>query len=192
MIASLCGKVRAIGKEWLVIEVGGVGYRVHCPSVLLSEQASIGQTLTLHTHLHVRDTVLALYGFSSVEEQELFTTLLGISRIGPRTALAILETFSPEVLRGIVAQGNAGALASTPGIGRKTAERILIDLKDKLGAPALGWVVPGLGEGDVEVINALTALGYSIAEARDAVSGIPKDVEELDERILAALRFLGS
>jgi len=191
MIATLSGQVSAGGDGWLVLQVGGVGFRVHCPSSLLSD-LPVGQSGTLHTHLHVTDTALTLYGFASVEQRELFTTLIGVRGVGPRTAIAILDTYSPEVLRSIVAQGDAAALANTRGIGRKTAERMLIDLKGKLGPATSAWTAPDLGEGDVEVINALTALGYSIAEARQAVATIPESSTELDDRILAALRALGS
>jgi len=191
MIATLSGQVSAGGDGWLVLQVGGVGFRVHCPSSLLSD-LPVGQSGTLHTHLHVTDTALTLYGFASLEQRELFTTLIGVRGVGPRTAIAILDTYSPEVLRGIVAQGDAAALANTRGIGRKTAERMLIDLKDKLGPSTGAWSAPDLGEGDVEVINALTALGYSISEARLAVATIPESTTELDDRILAALRALGS
>lgn len=190
MIASLNGQVRAIDKDWLVLQTAGVGFRVFCPATLLSEHR-VGQTITLHTHLHVRENGFALYGLATAEELELFEILLGVSRIGPRIAMAILDTYSPEVLRGIVAQGNAAALANTPGIGRKTAERLLLDLKDKLGTSSAGWVTVDLADGDIEVINALTALGYSVAEARDALTAIPEGVTALDERILAALRALG-
>jgi Holliday junction DNA helicase RuvA len=190
VIASLNGQVRAIDKDWLVLQTAGVGFRVFCPATLLSEHR-VGQTITLHTHLHVRENGLALYGLATAEELELFEILLGVSRIGPRIAMAILDTYSPEVLRGIVAQGNAAALANTPGIGRKTAERLLLDLKDKLGTSSAGWVTVDLADGDIEVINALTALGYSVAEARDALTAIPEGVTALDERILAALRALG-
>ena len=192
MIATLSGQISATGDGWLVLQVSGIGFRVYCPASLLDGGMHVGQSVALHTHLHVSDTAFTLYGFGSVEQRELFTTLLGVRGIGPRTAIAILDTYSPEVLRGIVTQGDAAALANTPGIGRKTAERILIDLKDKLGPPSSAWVVPDLGEGDVEVINALTALGYSIAEAREAVAAIPESTTELDHRILAALRALGS
>jgi len=191
MIATLSGKVSASGDGWLVLQVGGVGFRVNCPSALLSD-LPVGQRGTLHTHLHVTDTALTLYGFQSVEQRELFTTLIGVRGVGPRTAIAILDTYSPEVLRGIVAQGDAAALANARGIGRKTAERMLIDLKDKLGPATRAWSAPDLGEGDVQVINALTALGYSIAEARQAVATIPESTTQLDDRILAALRALGS
>jgi len=190
VIASLRGQLQAVRKDCLVIDVGGVGYQVFVPRSLLDQPGHIGQTIELHTHLAVRDTELALYGFCTLEELELFNVLLGVSGIGPRTALSALSVFSPETLRGIVAQGDAGALTRIPGVGRKTAQRLVLDLRDRLGEAA-AWIPAGTRT-DADVINALTALGYSVAEAQAAVNNLPADTSELDERILAALRYLGS
>ena len=189
MIASLSGQVKAIREDALVIEVGGVGFLVNVVADVLDSVTRVGQSVELFTHMYVREDRIALYGFLSVEERELFTTLLGVSGIGPSTALAVLSTFSPEVLRGAIAQGDASTLTHIPGIGPKTAQRLLLDLRDKVTVSE-AWA-PGMGEADAEVIDALTALGYSVSEARSAVSGVPEDIEELDERILAALRYLG-
>lgn len=191
MIASLQGRVKAITPDALIVEVGGVGYRVRVGRALLDGAVHSGQMIELFTHMYVRENEIALYGFPSPQEQELFTTLLGVSGIGPRTALAILETFSPEVLRGIVTQGDANVLTRIPGIGRKTAQRLMLDLKDKIGISGEVVLTLGMSERDADVVNALTALGYSLSEAQMALSGIPEDVEALDERILAALQFLG-
>lgn len=191
MIASLRGTLRAIRETWVLVEVGGVGYQVYVPGALLSEFTHIGQPVELYTYTHVRENELALYGFRTLEELDLFTMLLKVSGIGPRTALSILSAFSPETLRGIIAQGDALALTRVPGIGRKTAQRLVMDLKDKIGAPTGAWVPSGLAV-DADALNALTALGYSLAEAQTALAAVPKDIEALDERILAALRYLGS
>jgi len=190
VIASLRGQLQAVRKDCLVIDVGGVGYQVFVPRSLLDQPGHIGQPIELHTHLAVRDTEVALYGFCTLEELELFNVLLGVSGIGPRTALSALSVFSPETLRGIVAQGDAGALTRIPGVGRKTAQRLVLDLRDRLGEAA-AWIPAGTRT-DADVINALTALGYSVAEAQAAVNNLPADTSELDERILAALRYLGS
>ncbi len=189
MIASLSGQVKAIREDALVVEVGGVGFLVHVVSDVLESVTRVGQDVELFTHMYVREDRIALYGFLSAEERELFSTLLGVSGVGPSTALAVLSTFSPEVLRGAIAQGDASTLTHIPGIGPKTAQRLLLDLQDRVTVSE-AWA-PGMEEGDTEVIDALTALGYSVSEARSALSGIPEEVEELDERILAALRYLG-
>ena len=192
MIASLRGQVTAVGEDAIVVEVGGVGYSVHVPTSVRNEVMHIGQPIVLHTHLIVRENLLALYGFFTAEEEELFSTLLGVSGIGPRTAMAVLTTFSPETLRGAIAQGDASALTRIPGIGRKTAERLMLDLRDRIDVTSS--VLPGapIDQAEVDVINALTALGYSLAEARGAVDSIPEDTQSLDQRILAALRYLGT
>ena len=192
MIASLRGQVTAVGEDAIVVEVGGVGYSVHVPTSVRNEVTHIGQPIELHTHLIVRENLLALYGFFTAEEEELFSTLLGVSGIGPRTAMAVLTTFSPETLRGAIAQGDASALTRIPGIGRKTAERLMLDLRDRIDVTSS--VLPGapIDQAEVDVINALTALGYSLAEARGAVDSIPEDTQSLDQRILAALRYLGT
>jgi Holliday junction DNA helicase RuvA len=191
VIASLRGQIKAIRDGSVIIDVRGVGYQVHVTNSLLSESLSAGQMIELYTHTHVRENELALYGFRTIEELDLFTMLLKVSGIGPRTAMAILSTFAPETLRGAIARGDTLALTRVPGIGRKTAERLVVDLKDKIGVAASTLVTPVLGQTDVDVINALTALGYSLAEAQGAVAALPEDAKELDQKILAALRFLG-
>ncbi len=191
MIASLHGNVQAIRENALVVELGGIGFLVHVPQNCL-EMARVGRTIELTTHLHVRETELALYGFSSVEEHDIFLLLLGVSGIGPRTALAVLSTFSPDTLQGAVADGNITALTRIPGIGRKTAERMMLDLRDKVTVGhERSLDASPLREGDVDVINALTSLGYSLGEAREALAAVSEEAEALDERILAALRALG-
>lgn len=197
MIASLRGVLRATSSEGVVIDVGGVGFRAQIPESLRQQLPRIGQTVELHTHMAVRQNDITLYGFGTAEELELFRVLLGVSGIGPRTALATLSAFSPEALRSIIASGDAAALARTPGIGRKTAQRLLLDLRDRLGGyEAMTTAAVGGGAAlsgpDAEVMAALTALGYSQAEAQAAIAEIPDDVAELDARILTALRLLSS
>ena len=168
-----------------------MGLLVRVPESVL-DSAQVGRPIELFTHMYVRETELALYGFATSAEHDIFVTLLGVSGIGPRTALAVLSTFSPEVLRGAVAQGDISTLTRIPGIGRRTAERLMLDLKDKIGAPSEpGWAGAAMGEGDADVINALTSLGYSLDEARNALAAVPSETEALDERILLALRSLG-
>jgi holliday junction DNA helicase RuvA len=191
MIASVQGRIQALRPQGLIVQVGGVGLLVRVPESVL-EGAQVGRAVELFTYLYVRESELALYGFATHEEHDIFVTLLGVTGIGPRTALAVLSTFSPEVLHGAVANGDVVLLTRIPGIGRKTAERLMLDLKDKVGAPgAVAWGATSLREGDADVINALTSLGYSLGEARDALASVPAEVQALDERILTALRSLG-
>jgi len=192
VIASLRGRLKAVRDDSVIIDVGGVGYRVHVPGPTLGELGDIGQVVELHTHLYVRENDVALYGFQSLAELDLFVMLISVSGIGPRTALATLSAFSPETLRNALVQGDALALTRIPGIGPKTAQRLIFDLRDKVGAAVDAWVAPGISPEDVDVIDALTSLGYSVLEAQSALRAVPKDLRELDERILAALRSLGT
>jgi holliday junction DNA helicase RuvA len=192
VIASLRGVIQVIDEQSLVLDVNGVGYLVHVPATLNQPCYVLGDTILLYTHLHVRENDIALYGFRSQSELELFQTLLTVPGIGPRTALAVISVFSPETLRDAISRGDIAALTRVPGIGRKTAQRLLVDLNDKIVIghnQALGWQ---LSSTDSDAVNALTALGYSIVEAQQALRQVPTDVNQLDERILAALRYLGS
>jgi len=192
VIASLRGQLKAIRDDSVIIDVGGVGYQVHVTGPTLDELADVGQVVELHTHLHVRENGITIYGFRSLGELDLFAMLIGVSGIGPRTALATLSAFSPETLRDLLAQGDALALTRIPGIGPKTAQRLVLDLRDKVGAVGQALVPPGLSADDADLINALTSLGYSVLEAQGALRAVPADLTELDQRILTALRFLGS
>jgi len=190
VIASLQGQLAATRENAVILNVNGVGFLVRVTQSLMDELPPIGHALKLFTHMAVRENDISLYGFSTLRELDLFVILIGVNGIGPRTALSTLSAFSPEVLQSAVAQGDAVALTRIPGIGRKTAQRLVLDLKDRIGIPA-DSVMPAFVSGNTEVVNALTALGYSIAEAQGALGAIPEDAQELDERILAALRHLG-
>ncbi|MHB1295423.1 MAG: Holliday junction branch migration protein RuvA [Anaerolineae bacterium] len=191
MIASLRGQVRAVRGDSVVLEVGGVGYAVYVPVSLL-DRLTVGTLVELHTYMVVRETAISLYGFETLEEREVFVTLLGVTGIGPRTALSTLSALSPDLLRNAIAQGDAAALARVPGLGRKMAQRLVLDLREKIGAASGSALSSPLSTADTDVLNALTSLGYSVVEAQDAVRALPEDAKELDERILTALRFLGN
>jgi Holliday junction DNA helicase RuvA len=191
MIARLEGMVIDIGSDHLVVSVGGVGLRVHVPGDVLRGLSGRGAHVRLFTHLHVRENELALYGCSTQEQLELFHLLLSVSGIGPRTALTILSSLSPERLRAAVSREQPDVLAQVPGVGLKTARRIIFQLKDKL-APGQIAAVPGLTDQDTEVIAALTALGYSVVEAQTALQNIPRDPEmSLEEQLRLTLAFFG-
>lgn len=192
MIASLRGQVQSVNGSNLVLDVNGVGYLVHVPSGPNQQQAEIGDTLLVFTYLHVRENEIALYGFFSLDELNLFRTLLGISGVGPRTAMAVVSVFSPETLRDAVSRGDITALARVPGIGRKTAQRMLLDLNDRVSVSHAQEFKLGSSPADEDTLNALLALGYSVAEAQQAISQVPKEITAVDERILTALRYLGS
>ncbi|RME54683.1 MAG: Holliday junction branch migration protein RuvA [Caldilineae bacterium] len=191
MIRLVRGPVVATGNNFLVIEVGGngagVGLRVFAPDPTLARH-HIGDPVTLHTYLQVRETEMSLYGFESEDELAIFEQLLNVSGVGPKVALATLSTLAPDALRLAVANKEPGIIARTPGIGKRTAEKIVLELQGKL-APA-GDELASLAtvmDADSEVIEALTALGYSVVEAQRAVQKLPKDLVGVEERLRAAL-----
>lgn len=193
MIASIEGRLVAIEKQTVVVRVGGVGLRVSVPDSFTAQCGPIGSTVSLHTHLHVREDELSLYGCATEDELHLFELLLGVSGIGPKVALAMLSTLSVDAIRGAIATDQADVLSSVPGIGKKTAQKAILELRDKVHVTGdVMLPVPQLTEADSEVIAALTSLGYSIVEAQAALQHIPADVEEVEARLRAALAYLGS
>jgi holliday junction DNA helicase RuvA len=194
MIASLRGTVLQVHQpNFLIVEVGGVGFKVFAPASVFDELDGLGRSVFLHTYLLVREDALNLYGFSSEEQRALFELLLTVQGVGPRLALAVLSTLSLDVLRHAVAQEQAEVLDRVPGVGRKTAEKIVFALKDKLGAQAgLGALAP-VNDIDTEVIGALTALGYSVVEAQAALQSIAKGQgQDVEDRIRLALQYFST
>jgi Holliday junction DNA helicase RuvA len=195
MIASVEGVVGAVAADSLVIEVGGLGYRVFAaPAVLASAQP--GGRLKLHTYHLVREDQQALYGFRSAEELGFFNLLLTVNGVGPKVALAIVGSRpTPDLQLAIMLQDQA-VLVSIPGIGRKLAERVIFELKEKVAAAGVsvsGTSVAGAAASEGEIVAALQALGYSLAEAREASRAALADVgidSTLEERVKAALRSL--
>lgn len=193
MIASLRGLVATTGKDWIVLLVGGVGFQVFVPQTILRDLAQPGQEVTLYTHLHVRENELTLYGCSSEEELALFRLLLGVSGIGPKVALSMLSSLPPDRLQAAIAQEDEATLARVPGIGPKTAKKLVFDLKDKVRAELVRAEAPAvLTEADADLIAALTSLGYSVVEAQEAVRSLPKESLPLEERVRLALAYFVS
>ncbi|MCP4426186.1 MAG: Holliday junction branch migration protein RuvA [Chloroflexi bacterium] len=192
MIASLNGTVQRIGKDNLIIAVGGVGLRVFVPRTVLEDVGGVGRTIFLHTHLIVREQELTLYGFETEEDLGLFELLLGVNGVGPKVGLAILSTLSPEMLKSAIVQEEAVILQRVPGIGKKTAERILFQLRDKMDFTAVSTTVPLVSDVDADVIDFLTGLGFSIVEAQSALQKLPREAKTVDERVQLALQYLDS
>ena len=190
MIAGLHGTLETIGSDWAIINVGGIGFQVYMPTSTLSSLGKIGGEVHLHTHLHLREDNVAIYGFASADELRLFQTLLGVSGLGPKLALAMLSAMSIDKLTMAIATSSTDLLRVVPGIGKKTADRIILELKDKIAA---GWVTtPGvqLVEENAEVLAALTSLGYSVSEATRAVATLPPSSDlSLEEKIKLALQY---
>jgi Holliday junction DNA helicase RuvA len=195
MIASLTGRLTEVEKDALVVEVGGVGFRVYVPKGLLRECGPPGSTLSLYTHLHVREAELALYGCATEDDLSLFELMLGVSGVGPKVGLALLSTLSSDEVRAAIASEQDQVLSKVPGIGSKTAKKIILDLKDKVQVPDDLVLQPeGLIElavEDEEVLGALTMLGYSVIEAQTALQHVPADVRGVEERLRAALAYFG-
>lgn len=193
VIAHIEGRLHATEKRAVIIRVGGLGLRVHVPDTFLARCGPVGSTILLHTYLHVREDELTLYGCATKDELQLFEQLLGVSGIGPKVALSLLSTLSADRIRQAIATEQVSALSSVPGIGTKTAQKIILDLKDKVTALVdLSLPPPAIVEADAEVIAALTTLGYSVIEAQSALQHVSPSVEDIEERLRAALAYLGS
>jgi Holliday junction DNA helicase RuvA len=189
MIGHIEGKVLKIGATYAIVSCGGVGYKIAATKDLLVRLKE-GDSAALWTHLAVRENVLDLYGFSGEEELRFFELLLTVSGIGPKSALAILDIASVEALRSAISAGNASYLTKVSGIGRKTAEKIVLELRDKVGAAAEG--AAAALSGDEEAMEAMRSLGYTAQEARDALRNVPAEIEKPGERLRAALKAVGS
>jgi Holliday junction DNA helicase RuvA len=196
LIASVEGVVGAITGESVVVEVGGLGYRVFvAPAVLAT--AAAGGRLKLYTYHLVREDQQSLYGFRSAEELGFFNLLLTVTGVGPKVALAIVGSRPTADLQLAIMTGDQAVLVSIPGIGKKLAERVIFELKEKVAAAGVAAVEPGAvgtrGAAETEVVAALQALGYSLAEARSASRTALADATiggTLEERVKAALRSL--
>lgn len=192
MIASLRGQITDLGDDYAVLEVGGVGLQVYVPAALRDE-LSVGEGARLYTHLIVRETELTLYGFPSKEERQFFGLLLGVKGVGPKLALAVLSTLNPNAIRRAVFNEQADVFGRVSGVGKKTAQQILLHLQDKVTAVEGLEPVAAMDDADTEVLEALTALGYSIVEAQAALQNLPKDApEDVEERLRMALAYFSS
>ena len=190
MIASLQGRLETISDDWATINVNGIGFQVHMPTSTLSTLGSRGQEVHIYTHLHLREDNATLYGFASPEELGLFQILIGVSGIGPRLALSMLSSMSVDQLTMAIATGNADLLTAVPGIGKKIAARLVLELKDKIGAELITAPAAQLAQENADVIAALTSLGYSVAEASRAVANLPASPDlTLEEKLRLALGY---
>jgi Holliday junction DNA helicase RuvA len=187
VIAFLEGRVADKGSGRVVIDVNGVGYDVLVPASTLAKLPAVGKVARVHTRMVVRDDAMTLFGFATPDERELFDLLVTVTGVGPKVALSFLSVLSPEALRRAIATGDVAALTVVPGVGKKVAQRVALDLKDRLG----GEVV--IVEGPlVDVREALLALGLSPQEASEAMVGLPLDgAGSVEDLLREALQHVG-
>jgi len=195
MVRTVRGRVIARQKDLLVVDIGGpdggVGLKIYVPEPTAAQHHE-GAAVSLHTYLQVREDALTLYGFETEDELSVFELLLTVSGVGPKVAMTTLGALSPDALRLALTNNEPAVLARVPGIGKRTAEKIVVELKGKIKPPASGMeALAQLSAADAEVIDALVALGYSIVEAQRAIQALPKDVSAVEERLRLALSGFG-
>jgi Holliday junction DNA helicase RuvA len=189
MIASLRGEVTQIEENALILEVGGMGVRVFVPKPLLTK-FNQGENILLQTHLVVRENELSLYGFETASDRQLFTTVLGVDGVGPKLALAVLSTLTLDAVQRAVFSEEPDLLSRVPGIGKKTAQKMQLYLRDRLKPTNNFEKIASMSDADSEVLAALTALGYSVIEAQTALQSLPKDApDNVEEKLRMALGY---
>lgn len=189
MIATLRGEISQIEDNALVVEVGGVGLRVFVPAPVRTKTKA-GEMIFMFTHLVVREDALTLYGFESQADRDLFNILLGVDGVGPKVALSVLSTLTVDTIQRAIFADEADLLSSVPGVGKKTAQKMALHLKDKLKPTDAFARVAAMADYDSEVLAALTALGYSVVEAQAAIQSLPKNApREVEERLRMALGY---
>ncbi len=205
MISYIKGPLTAIEEDVIVVEAGGVGMGIHVPLSVLDRLPGIGREVTVYTYFQVREDAMSLYGFLNRQDRDMFRQLIGVNGVGPKAALGILSTMTPDDLRMAIVTGDAKAISRAPGIGPKTAQRLILDLKDKISmeevlgnlalpcdvgaSAALGTA--SMGEAAKEAVQALVALGYSNMEANKAVKQVEVTETMTAEDVLkASLRYL--
>jgi Holliday junction DNA helicase RuvA len=190
MIGFLAGTLAARNAEGCFVDVGGVGYKLACSASTMAALPGEGEPCKLWTHVHVREDALALYGFAAESEQQMFEALISVSGIGPKVALQMCSAFTPDALRRALATDDVAALSSVPGIGKKTAQRIVLELKEALSVPDL-HIAGSQPDALAKARSALENLGYSPGEVRAALGELDiTNEDEVADVIKSALRAL--
>jgi Holliday junction DNA helicase RuvA len=188
MIAKLKGKIEYLKDNYAVVTVNDVGYKVHLSAYAFGKVAGMSE-VELHIYTYVREDTLALYGFLTLDELEMFEMLISISGIGPKAALGILSIATPKTIKTAILNEDPSILTRVSGIGKKTAERVILELKNKVADMPESEKDETVS--DVDAIEALVTMGYSVTEAREALKAVPKDVTDIGQRVKMALRSLG-
>lgn len=189
MIVHIQGEIVHQNENSLTVRMGGLGVQVFTTQVTARQHAA-GEVIFLHSHLVVREDGWSLYGFETESERDFFVLLLGVNGIGPRLALMVLSTLSVDAIRRAVLSEQADVFARVPGLGRKTAQKVLLHLQGKVGQPGVVGEGLPISDVDTEVLEALTGLGYSVVEAQTAIQSLPRDSgQDVEERLRLALMF---
>ena len=191
MISSIEGKITLRAEKHIILEANGIGYKVWCGEKTLSKLPQIGETVKLFTYLSVKETGWDLFGFLAFEELEMFELLISISGIGPKTAAGILSIATVEDLQEAIVLGDETILARVSGIGKKVAQKIVIELKSKVKKLAKGSGDKFKVADDIEIIDAIVSLGYKVYEAREALKQLPADIKGMENRVRETLKMLG-
>lgn len=191
MIAGLDGTLEQLNSDSVIIKVSGVSFQVYTPASTLGQLGSVGERVHLHTYLHWKEDSTALYGFTTPQELDLFKMLIAVSGVGPKSALSMLSSLTPDDLASAILSNNVDQITQAPGIGKKTASRVILELKGKLekGWGGLESSYPTADNADI--VAALTNLGYSMADATRAAATVPNTVDlTLEDKMRLALRRL--
>jgi len=191
MISYLTGKVIVKTDRSIIVDVQGVGYEIFTVPLLL-EKTKQGQEISVYTHLYVREDIMELFGFSTLEELNFFKDMIGVSGIGPKSALAVLMLASVADLKKAIVDEDASLLTKVSGIGKKTAERLILELKNKItDLDVTGASSQATGSTDSQTIDALVNLGYSVREAREAIRRVDSSITNVNDKLKATLKLLG-
>lgn len=188
MIAKIQGKIALFRDNYVVIDVGGVGYKIFVTDFAMGKIAD-KRDIELYTHTYIREDNLSLYGFLTLDELEMFELLISISGIGPKAAIGILSIAEPKTIRAAVISGDSSILTRVSGVGKKTAERVILELKNRI--TELSGEDQGIAKVDSEAIEALITLGYTNAQSREALKTVPEKIKDVSERVRMALKNLG-
>jgi Holliday junction DNA helicase RuvA len=188
MIAKIKGKIAFFRDNYVVVDVAGVGYKIFVTEFAMGKIAG-KEEIELFTHTYVREDMLSLYGFLTLDELGMFEMLISISGIGPKAAIGILTIAEPKTIRTAIITGDSSILTRVSGVGKKTAERVILELKNRIAE--LPGEDQGAARADSEAIEALTSLGYSVSQAREALKSVPEKTKDVSERVREALKRLG-
>jgi holliday junction DNA helicase RuvA len=191
MIAQITGSIIFAGERFLVVETGGVGYKVYVTTDVLTSLGASEERVTFWTYLHVRESALDLYGFKTYAEMQFFEVLLSVSGVGPKSALGVMSVAPLDMLKRAIASGDITYLTKVSGVGKRMAEKVVLELKDKLGGGALDVGAEADIKADTDVLDALTAMGYSTREVREVVGKLPQSIIGTKNRLSEALKILG-